>query len=390
MEQYTRYMGFDVSAETIVIAEARPGRDRARDLGTIPYRLDGVTQWVQRQSDAATILVCYEAGPTGFGLARHLRGLLVACDVIAPGLIPQKAADRVKTDRRDARKLAEDLRAGSLTPVHLPTVEEEAFRDLVRARAAVVEDRRRLRHRMKSALLRWDIHRPEGMLACRPRYRQWLRTLNPVPALRSTVWSEWLAELEELDARVQRLDAAIQQAMSEHPLSPLMLAFQTLRGIDWITAATLVAEGRDFSQYGRPSTLMAFTGLVPTESSSGASQWRGPITKTGNVHLRRVLVESAHSYRFRPSLHGAVKRRLAAVPASWEQDLRLISWRAQNRLQDRLLRIGTKRGYNAAYTAVGRELCGYVWEVAVWVRATRAAEGRVAEPTAPEVAIVAQ
>ena len=181
MEQYTRYVCFDVSAETIVIAEAYPGRDRARDMGSIPYRLESVTQWVQRQSDARTLLVCYEAGPTGFGLARHLQGLHVACEVIAPGLIPQKATDRVKTDRRDARKLAEDLRAGSLTAVHLPTLDEEAFRDVVRARASAVEDRRRLRQRMKSALLRWDIHRPEGMLAWRPRYRQWIRTLPLTP-----------------------------------------------------------------------------------------------------------------------------------------------------------------------------------------------------------------
>ena len=192
MEQYTRYVGFDVSAETIVIAEARPGRDRARDVGSIPYRLESVTQWVQRQSDARTLLVCYEGGPTGFGLARHLQGLPVACEVIAPGLIPQKAADRVKTDRRDARKLAEDLRAGSLTAVHLPTLDEEAFRDLVRARASAVEDRRRLRQRMKSALLRWDIHCPEGMLAWRPRYRQWIRTLQLTPPLRAVVWIEWL------------------------------------------------------------------------------------------------------------------------------------------------------------------------------------------------------
>jgi hypothetical protein len=147
MEQYTRYVGFDVSAETMVIAEAYPGRDRARDMGSIPYRLESVTQWVQRQSDARTLLVCYEAGPTGFGLARHLQGLPVACEVIASGLVPQKATDRVKTDRRDARKLAEDLRAGSLTVVHLPTLDEEAFRNLVRAQESAVEDRRRLRQR---------------------------------------------------------------------------------------------------------------------------------------------------------------------------------------------------------------------------------------------------
>lgn len=239
---------------------------------------------------------------------------------------------------------------------------------------------------MKSALLRWDIHRPEGMLAWRPRYRQWIRTLQPGPVPRSTVWTEWLAQLEELDTRITRLDTAIQGAMPAHPLSPFMRAFQALRGIDWITAATLVAEGGDFSQFPHPSALMAFTGLVPSESSSGKSQSRGHITKTGNVHLRRVLVESAHSYRFRPSLQGAVRRRLAAVPA-WENDLRAISWRAQIRLHDRLRRIGARRGYAAAYTAVGRELCGYVWEVAIWVRATLAAESGALQSSTEEVAV---
>jgi transposase len=163
--------------------------------------------------------------------------------------------------------------------------------------------------------------------------------------------------------------------MSTHTLYPLMLAFQALRGIDWLTAATLVAEAGDFSQFARPSALMAFTGLVPSEASTGQTQWRGHITKTGNVQLRRALVESAHSYRFRPSLQGAVKRRLAAVP-QWEPALRPMSWRAQTLLHDRLRRIGARRGYNAAYTAVGRELCAYVWAGAVWVRAAQAAEGR--------------
>lgn len=164
MEQYTRYLGFDVSTATIVIAEALAGRERTRNLGTIPYRLDSVSQWIRRQPDASSLLICYEAGPTGFGLARYVHRLGVACEVIAPGLIPHKATERVKTDRRDARKLAEDLRAGSLTRVHLPSEAEEAFRDLVRARAAAIADRRRLRQRMKSALLRWGI-RPDHLLS---------------------------------------------------------------------------------------------------------------------------------------------------------------------------------------------------------------------------------
>jgi transposase len=259
-----------------------------------------------------------------------------------------------------------------LTPVHLPSEEEEAFRDLVRARETTVEDRRRLRLRIKSALLRWDIHRPDKMLAWRPRYRQWIHTLKPTPAPRQAVWDEVLAQLDELDTRITRWDQAIQTAMITHPLQPLMVALQALRGVDWVTAATLVAECGDFSQFSHPRQLMAFTGLVPMEASSGKTQSRGHITKTGNVHVRRVLVESAHSYRFRPTMQGAVRRRLALI-SQWEAGLRPISWRAQVRLHGRLQRIGAKKGYASAYTAVGRELCGYVWEVAIWMRATLSA-----------------
>ncbi len=223
MDQYTRCIGFDVSAATIVIAEARPGRDRARDLGTIPYQLEAVTQWVRRQADAATILVCYEAGPTGFGLARHLRSLHVLRRDCAGAHSPE--GDRSGQDRSPGRPEAEQLRAGDLTLVHLPTAPDEAFRDLVRARLSAVEDRRRLRQRMKSALLRWDIRRPEGMLAWHPRYRQWVRTLALAPAPRATVWAEWLSQLEELDTRIARFEIAIQQALPDHPLYPLMLAY---------------------------------------------------------------------------------------------------------------------------------------------------------------------
>lgn len=288
MEPYTRYLGFDVSADTIVIAEALSGRERARDLGTIPYRLDSVSQWIRRQSDASSLLICYEAGPTGFGLARHLPRLGVACEVIAPGLIPHKATARVKTDRRDAGKLAEDLRAGSLTPVHLPSEAEEAFRDLVRARGAAIDDRRRLRQRMKSALLRWDIRRPDQIIGWRPRYYAWIHPVHPVPSPRDAVWTEWLTHLEELDTRVARLDTMLQAHMLQHPLHPLMQALQALRGVDWLTAATVVAECGDFSQFRHPRELVGFTGLVPVESSSGARQGRGPITKTGNSALRHV------------------------------------------------------------------------------------------------------
>lgn len=211
------------------------------------------------------------------------------------------------------------------------------------------------------------------MLAWGPRYRQWIRTLTPHPAPRDTVWDEWAAHLEELDPRIDRLDQAIRTALPIHSLYSLIQALQALRGIDWLTAATLVAECGEFSPCRHPRDLMGFTGLVPMESSSGATQWRGHITKTGNGHVRRVLVESAHRDRFRPTLQRAVRRRLESLPPPWGAHLRPISWRAQVRLYGRLQRLRGHRGQAVAYTALARELCGYIWEIARWSQAIRPA-----------------
>ena len=330
-------------------------------------------QWIQRQSDASTLLVCYEAGPTGFELSRLLTTLGVACQVIAPGLVPKKATDRVKTDRRDALRLAEALRAGTLTPIRIPTRTEEAFRDLVRARSVAVEDQTRARHRVKSALLRWGVAVPDRRRAWTAPYVAWIRQWKPEEAPRQAAWTELLNQLEEVDARVKRLTEILHRAWPDHPLAPLMRAFQSLRGIDWLTAATVVAECGDFSQFSHPRQVMSFLGLVPTEHSSGETRHQGGLTKTGNAHVRRVLVQSAHTYRFEPSLHGLVGRRLAACGA-WESDLSAMSWRCQQRLHTRLRRIMARRGKPKALTAVARELCGYLWEIAVWVRAQPASK----------------
>jgi len=324
---YTRYLGWDVHGETIVIAEALPGRDPARDVGTIPNTSEAVLRWIRKQSDAPTILIAYEAGPTGFGLARLCQREGIACEVIAPGLIPVRPTDRVKTDRRDARKLAVDLRAGQLTAIHLPTRIEEAFRDLVRAREAVVYDRRRVRQRLQSALLRWGIRRPERL---------------------------------------------IQTAMPTHPHASLLIALQALRGINWITSATIVSELGDFAQFAHPRAVMSSVGLVPSEASSGSGRHQGPIRKTGNAHVRRVLVEAAHSYRYRPTKQGRSAYRVGKAPAAWRIPLTTIDWRAQQRLPARLRRLSGSRGRSQAITAVARELCGYCWEIAVWVRAETA------------------
>ncbi|MHB8674684.1 MAG: IS110 family RNA-guided transposase [Candidatus Limnocylindrales bacterium] len=302
--EYTRYIGWDVHAATIAVAVAEAGRRPAHFEGTIPTQEHAVRQWVQRQPDATTVLVCYEAGPTGFEMARLLGELGVACQVIAPGLVPKRATDRMKTDRRDAVRLAEASRAGTLTPVRVPTRVEEAFRDLVRTRTRAVDDQSRVRRRVKSALLRWGVAIPVARRDWTAAYVAWIRHWSPDEAPRAQAWAELLSQLEEGDARVQRTTAAIQRAWPDHPLAALIRALQALRGIDWLTAATLVAECGDFSQFAHPRQLMSFLGLVPRESSSGLSRHQGGISKTGNAHVRRVLLQGVQTYRLAPSLHG--------------------------------------------------------------------------------------
>ena len=372
--EYTRFIGWDVHGETVVIAEALPGRAPARDVGTIPNTEEAVLRWLRKQPAWGTLVIAYEAGPTGFGLARLCHRQGIACEVIAPGLVPVRPTDRVKTDRRDARKIAVDLRAGQLTPIHLPTPVEEAFRDLVRAREAVVYDRRRVRQRLQSALLRWGIRRPERFLAWSPRWRTWIRRVHPEPDPRGEVWNELLSQLEELDDRVTRIERAIKAAIPHHPQAPLLIAFQALRGINWVTSATIVAEFGALTQFSHPRAVMSSVGVVPTEVSSGPTQRRGPITKTGNAHVRRVLIEAAHSYRYPPTRRGRSAQRVGAAPAAWQTALKTIDWRAQQRLHARLRRLTAKRGRAPAVTAVARELCGYLWEIAVWVHAQTASE----------------
>jgi transposase len=367
MSEYTRFVGFDVSAETIAVAVAEAGRAPVEDTGVLAADPAGVRKWVMRQPDRATLLVCYEAGPTGFGLQRQLAALGVACQVIAPGLVPTRPTDRIKTDRRDARHLADALRAGTLTPVRVPTEVEEAFRDLVRARTMAVQVRQRARQRVKSTLLRWGLRPPGNPAAWGPGYRAWLQQVTPTPAPRDQVWAELLSQLEEADTRVDRLTRQTAAAWPTHPLAPLMRAWQGLRGVDWLTAATLAAELGDLATFPQPRHVMAWVGLVPSEASSGVTRHQGGLTKTGNAHLRRILVEAAHSYRFRPRTQGLVGRRLAAL-GPWEPAVSAISWRAQQRLHVRLRTLQGRRGTPKAIAAVARELCGYLWDMAVWVR----------------------
>ncbi len=284
-----------------------------------------------------------------------------------PGLVPTCPTARIKTDRRDARHLADALRAGTLTPVRVPTEAEEAFRDLVRARTMAVQVRQRARQRVQSTLLRWDPRPPERPAAWGPAYRSWLQQVTPTPAPREPVWAEFLSPWAEADTRVDRITRPLAAAWPAHPLAPSMRAWPGLRGIAGLTAATLAAEFGDLASFPHPRPVMAWVGLVPTETSSGVTRHQAGITKTGNAPLRRTLVEAAHSYRFPPRRGGPVRRRLQAL-GPWEPAVSGMSWRAQQRLHARLRTLQGRRGTPKAIAAVARELCGYLWEIAVWVR----------------------
>ena len=367
MSEYTRFVGVDVSAKTIAVAVAEAGRMPVMDAGVRAADPAAVRKWVMRQPDRGTLLVCYEAGPTGYGLQRPVTALGVACAVIAPGLVPTRPTDRIKTDRRAAHHLADALRAGTLTPGWVPTEAEEAFRDWVRTRTMAVQVRQRARQRVKSTLLRWGLRPPGRSAAWGPAYRTRLRQVAPTPAPRDPVWVELLSPLAEADGRVDRITRQRATAWPGHPLAPLMRAWQGLRGIEWLTAATLAAAWGDLATFPPPRPVMAWVGLVPSEASSGVTRHQGGRTKTGHAPLRRILVEAAHSYRFRPRPDGAVGRRLAAL-GPWEPAVSAIRWRAQQRLHARLRTLQGRRGTPKVIAAVARKLCSYLWEIAVWVR----------------------
>ena len=293
-----RHVGLDVHAETIAVAVAEPDGS-VRELGTIRHRPEAVRKLITKLGPAETLRVCYEAGPTGYPLYWQLTALGVHCDVIAPSLIPSKAGDRVKTDRKDALKLARCYRAGDLTAVWVPDAATEALRDLVRAREVTKQDQLRARHRVSKFLLRHGHQRPDGMRAWTVTHARWLRQQRfELPTLQ-VVFDEYCATLGLLADRVARLEGAIQAALGT--LAPeqqaLVAALATLRGVQQVTAATVVSEVGTLRRFAGARQLMAYAGLVPREHSSGSGQWRGAITKTGNAHLRRVLVEAAWAYR---------------------------------------------------------------------------------------------
>jgi len=373
-----RYVGLDVHAETIAVAVAEPTGE-VRSVGQIPNRPEAVRRLVKKLGAPEQLRACYEAGPTGSGLYWQLTALGVACEVVAPTLVPVKAGDRVKTDRRDAEKLARCYRAGDLTAVWVPDPAHEALRDLVRAREAAQQDQLRARHRLGKFFLRHGQRPPLPMKAWTQKYLGWVKTAVHFaqPAQEATLL-DYVHEVDHAAGRVERLEQAIDAVVRTTPaaLGTVIGALQALRGIAQVAAVTIACAVGTFTRFRKATPLMGYAGVVACEAASGARTWRGGITKTGNAHLRRIVVEAAWAYRHRPALGSALKQRQVGVSAA----VQAMAWKAQHRLHDRYRTLlGRGKAKQLAVTAVGRELLGCIWAIGVHVeQQARASQPRAA------------
>ncbi|HVA63211.1 MAG TPA: IS110 family transposase [Terriglobales bacterium] len=363
MEKNVRFLGLDVHAETIAVAVAEPGGE-VRSLGTIPNRPEALRKVIRKLGPAERLRACYEAGPTGYDLYWQLTGLGVECAVVAPSLVPVKPGDRVKTDRRDAEKLARCHRAGDLTAVWVPDAGSEALRDLVRAREAAKQDQLRARHRLSKLLLRTGQRPAAGVKAWTAPYLAWVRQLRYAQPAQEWTRLDHLHEVEHMAERVKRLEEAIREAVKLAPagVREVIRDLQALRGIAEISAVTVMAELGQISRFPSARRLMGYGGLVPGEDSSGKRQKRSGITKTGNAHLRRIVVESAWSYRHKPAVGPGLRKRQDGVP----EEIKEVAWKAQNRLHKRYARLAAAgKDHRKIITAVGRELLGFIWAIGV-------------------------
>ena len=369
-----RFVGLDVHAATIAVAVAEPGAE-VRSIGVIPNRSESVRRLIGKLGKPEQLRVCYEAGPTGYVLYWQLTQLGVHCDVVAPTLVPVMAGDRVKTDRRDAEKLARCYRAGDLTAVWVPDAAHEALRDLVRARLAAKRDQLRARHRLGKFLLRQGRRAPEGTTAWTTRYLLWVKQQHFEHPAQEATLLDYLHEVEHAAERIMRLERAIDTAVQSMPesLQAVIAGLQSLRGVAKVSAVTLVSELGQLSRFEHPRKLMGYAGMVSREHSSGERVSRGPISKAGNAHLRRIVTEAAWSYRHRPALGGALKARQAGA----SEQVKAIAWRAQHRLHERYRALmGRGKTKQKVITALGRELLGFIWAIGCEIELTNSQEVR--------------
>src|SRR5437016_5602178 len=361
------YVGLDVHKEGIVVAVAEGGlRGEVREYGRIANTATALDRMMRKLSNGGVKLrFCYEAGPCGYGIQRRASTHGHECVVVPPSLIPKRAGDRVKTDRRDAASLARLHRAGELTAVWVPDVGHEAMRDLVRARLDAVHALRRARQQLSGFLLRQGCH--YGRPAWTRLHRRWLAGLKFEQAVHHIVLEDYIAAVEGAEARRDRLTAQIEAMLPDWTLAPVVAALQTMRGMALVNAASLIAELGDLSRFANPRQLMAYLGLVPSEHSSGSSVKRGGITKAGNAAARRLLIEAAWSYRFPARL----SRELLLRQESQPRLIRDIAWKGQVRLCARYRWLArTGKPANIVTTAIARELAGFVWAIARQVTVT--------------------
>ena len=368
MKEKVRFLGLDVHAETIAVAIAEPDGE-VRSLGTIANRTESIRKLLKKLGPVEQLKACYEAGPTGYVLYWQLAELGVRCEVIAPTLVPMKAGDRVKTDRRDAERLARSYRSGDLTPVWVPNEGSEALRDLVRAREAAKQDQLRARHRLSKFLLRTGQRPAAGVKAWTQAYVNWVKQIHFTQAARESTLLDYLHEMEHMAERVKRLEQAIADAVqvASPQMQEVVRGLQALRGIAQISAVTLVAELGELSRFESARQLMGYSGAVPSEDSSGQRTRRGGITKTGNAHLRRIAIEAAWSYRLRPGVGPALRKRQEGV----SEEIKEIAWKAQHRLHKRYTRLAAAgKDQRKIITAVGRELLGFIWAIGIKAEAS--------------------
>ena len=374
------YIGIDSHKAQNTVAIALAGREDPELYGKAPADLDGFERVLRRVLvkyglEKADVAICYEAGPTGFVLCRRLRSLGFECEVVAPSKIPKAAGDRVKTDRRDARKLARMFRAGDLVFVNVPDVADEVIRDVCRGRTDAAEVRGRARQQLGALLLR-NGYRYGDKTNWTEAHMRYLRELVLPDPAQKFVLEEYLQRVDASVAQVERIEAQMARLLPTWQRRKFVEALQGFRGFQLVAAMTLGSELGDLLRFDHPRRLMAYIGLVPGENTTGERRRQGPITKCGNSHVRWMLVEAAHHYHYPPKVSKELSKRQEGL----SREVRAVSWRAQERLHRRFWRL-LKRGVhrNKVVIAIARELTAFVWELAQVLERERAA----ADPRQP-------
>jgi transposase len=362
MKHFIIFVGLDVHKDSIDIALADDGRNgEIRFYGTVGGDLDSLDKAIRKfRRSGVELRFVYEAGPCGYEIYRHLTAQGFHCDVIAPSMTPKKSGNRIKTDRRDAVTMARLYRSGELTPVYVPREDDEAMRDLVRGREDAVNATRKARQRLSAFVLRHGL-RYSGRNAWSVAHLRWLANIKmPHPAQQITL-QEYIHSIEECSERVDRLTEQILKLIPTWRMAPVVAAYQALRGVAPIVATTMVVEIGDLRRFENPPQLMAYLGLVPSENSSGQTTKRGGITKTGNGHARRALIEAAQAY----SHPARVSRELRKRQEGLSREIKEISWKAQVRLCGRFRKLQARgKNRNRTVTAIARELSGFMWAIA--------------------------